>query len=113
MFLLDRSNTICALDLANSIFVLYCYRTGEQQLLATDLQQKDFFTLKTFSHNAGSYTNFYFSFKIGLMFLTFFLFSMTRAGIKKYYLSLTNGKNLTSGTYIRCFYSLLLIFREL
>lgn len=41
-------------------------------VLAIDLQQKDSFTLKTFSHNARFHTNFYFSFKAGLVFLTFF-----------------------------------------
>lgn len=54
MFLLEHSITICVLDLANSIFALYCDRTGKQQLLTIDLEKKknkNSFTLKIFSHN--------------------------------------------------------------
>lgn len=45
MFLLEHSSSIWALDLVISIIALYFNRTVEQQLLAIDLQQKDFFTL--------------------------------------------------------------------
>jgi len=73
--MLDCSSAICALDLAKNISALYCYGTGEQQLLAIDLQQKDSFTWKIFSHNAGFHINFYFSLKVGHMYPTFFFYS--------------------------------------
>lgn len=70
MSLLKHSNSIGALDLVISIIALYFKRTGEQHLLAIDLQQKKI-SLILFSHNAEFNTNFYFSSKAELMILTF------------------------------------------
>lgn len=97
MFLLEHSSSIWALDLVISITALYFNRTGEQHLLAINLQQKKI-SLMLFNHHEGFHTNFYFSSKAELMILTFCFILSNNSWYKKYYLSMTDDKDLIHET---------------
>lgn len=111
MFLLEHSSSISALNLVISIIALHFNRTGEQQLLAIDLQQKKI-SLILFSHSAGFQTNFYFISKAELRILTFCFILSNNSWYKKS-TTFPDDKDLTQGTYIRCLYSWLLILRDI